>query len=178
MRQRFERTPWFQRSFETSPAASLQAGLLERLRGTPARISDRLADVRSHILTRQHEGSWSIQENVGHLWDLEELWAARLEDFLSNKETLTPADLENRKTHGAHHNQQDLSILLVGFHDARKELVHNLEELTPRDLERTALHPRLQQPMTIPGMCLFIAEHDDHHLARISELLRLFGVRA
>ena len=29
--------------------------------------------------------------------------------------------------------------------------------------------------MTIPDMCLFVAEHDDHHLARITELMGQFG---
>ena len=40
--------------------------------------------------------------------------------------------------------------------------------------ERTALHPRLQQKVRVIDLVFFIAEHDDHHLARISELKRLF----
>jgi len=168
-----ERTPWFERNFETSPQKSLMPGLVERLRGTPVRISDRLVGTAPDVLTRRHNDTWSIQENVGHLWDLEELWANRLEDFLSGNATLTAADLENTKTHSADHNQQPLFALVTGFRQARQRLVENLEHLSADDLRRTALHPRLKQPMTIPGMCLFIAEHDDHHAARITELLRL-----
>jgi len=173
-----EPTPWFQRTFDTCPPKNLLPGLLERLRGTPVRISDRLVGVAPDVLTRRDNTSWSIQENVGHLWDLEELWANRLEDFLCGNETLTSADIENYKTHGANHNNQELFALVAGFRHARSQLVQNLEQLTAIDLERTALHPRLQQSMTIPGMCVFIAEHDDHHAARISELLRRFAVRA
>jgi len=39
-------------------------------------------------------------------------------------------------------------------------------------MERTALHPRLQQPMRVLDMAFFTAEHDDHHLARMTELSR------
>lgn len=170
-----ERTPWFQRAFDTSLPHTLLPVLVERLRGTPLRVSDRVVGISPDVLTRRHEGSWSIQENVGHLGDLEQLWAKRLEDFLSGARTLTPADLENTKTHQANHNQQELFQLVAGFRRARQDLVQNLEHLGATDLKRSSLHPRLKQPMTIPGMCLFVAEHDDHHLARITELLRLFG---
>ena len=39
-------------------------------------------------------------------------------------------------------------------------------------LSVTALHPRLNQPMRVVDMAFFTAEHDDHHLARMTELSR------
>jgi hypothetical protein len=36
------------------------------------------------------------------------------------------------------------------------------------------LHPRLNQPMRVVDLLFFVAEHDDYHLARISELIREF----
>ncbi len=41
-----------------------------------------------------------------------------------------------------------------------------------RWIGRSAHHPRLNRPMRILDLMVFAAEHDDHHLARISELLR------
>jgi hypothetical protein len=38
---------------------------------------------------------------------------------------------------------------------------------------RTAHHPRLDRPMRVMDLAVFVAEHDDHHLARITELRRL-----
>jgi|GEM_PF-4393916 len=35
----------------------------------------------------------------------------------------------------------------------------------------TALHPRLKTPMRIVDLAYFVAEHDDHHLSRIRELV-------
>jgi hypothetical protein len=34
--------------------------------------------------------------------------------------------------------------------------------------------PRLNQMIRVIDLAFFIAEHDDHHLARINELRRLF----
>ncbi len=38
-----------------------------------------------------------------------------------------------------------------------------------------ARHPRLDRPMRIVDLMLFIAEHDDHHLATITQRLGLSG---
>jgi hypothetical protein len=43
-------------------------------------------------------------------------------------------------------------------------------------VQRTGLHPRLNQPMRVIDLILFIAEHDDHHLARITELKQAFSL--
>ena len=48
-----------------------------------------------------------------------------------------------------------------------------LEGADASALERTARHPRLGTPMRLIDIAFFTAEHDDHHLARITELLRL-----
>ena len=83
-----------------------------------------------------------------------------------------PADLTNRKTHEANHNQRRLQELLAEFRHARLALVDRLETLHAEDFRRTALHPRLKTPMRLVDHLYFIAEHDDHHLARIWELRR------
>ena len=73
-----DRLPWFERAFPTGLPAHLLPVIVERLRGTPARLADRLADEPHEVLTGRGEGSWSIQENVGHLLDLEPLWRQRV----------------------------------------------------------------------------------------------------
>ena len=46
-----------------------------------------------------------------------------------------------------------------------------LRDLAAADLERAARHPRLGTPMRVVDLAYFVAEHDDHHLARLRELL-------
>lgn len=146
--------------------------ILERLRGTPARLEERTRHIAHDRLVQRVVGTWSIQENVGHLLDLEPLWAARLDDFLQGDTILRPTDLTNSRTTNANHNAQPLDSLLGAFRMARLSFVTRLEQLSPSELARTALHPRLQESMTVTDHCFFIAEHDDHHLARMTELLQ------
>lgn len=170
------RRRWFDRRFQFGLPLDAFPEIVERLRGTPVRLEERTRSIPPQHLIQRVAGTWSMQENVGHLLDLEPLWAARLEDFLREATALRPADLSNRKTDEAAHNAQPLDALLASFRAARLAFVTRLEGFSPSQLQRTALHPRLQHPMTVTDHCFFVAEHDDHHLARITELLQLEAV--
>lgn len=169
--------PWFERKFNFDYPAGKFPDLMERLRGTPARVEERVAGLKPDVLTRRDGDTWSIQENVGHLIDLGSLPLQRIDDILANKPVLVAADLTNRRTREANHNAADIRTLLRTFRAERGKLVARLEGLSERDWERSGLHPRLQQPMRIVDIVLFDSEHDDYHLARIGELIRRFAKR-
>ena len=170
-----QKQPWFERSFPTSlPAATLPL-IIERLRGTPARLIDRVGRLTPAVLTRRLGDTWSIQENVGHLLDLEPLWVQRAEELLAGGPTLAAADLQNRRTHQANHNAVPLGGLLDDFRKARGVTVGRLEGAGEAAASHAAMHPRLGVPMNLVDHAYFVAEHDDYHLARITELLRAFA---
>lgn len=162
---------WFERKFEFSYSLDLLPNLLARLRGTPARLEETLRGRTHEILTAKPQGKWSAQEHAGHLLDLETLWLARLEDYVADRARLTPADLTNRKTDEANHNARPLEQLLAEFRAARSTLLKRVDELDPPPFTRTLPHPRLNTPMRLLDHLYFVAEHDDHHLARIWELV-------
>jgi uncharacterized damage-inducible protein DinB len=164
---------WFEKEFNLKLPEWMFPNLVERLRGTPARVKDRADLIPVNILTRRFENEWSIQENIGHLLDLETLWAGRLDDFESGKEVLRSADLENKKTHGADHNKSAISDILFMFREARYDFVRRIESYDEELILRTCLHPRLNRPMNMLDLMFFIAEHDDHHLAMITRILKL-----
>lgn len=166
------RRRWFERSFELGLPAEAFTDILERVRGTPARLEERVRVLTPDEFNAILDDTWSIQENVGHLLDLESLWTGRLDDLESGAAELRPADPENRKTDEACHNERDAEDLLGEFREARAATVARLEELSDEVIQHTALHPRLQQPMSVVDLFFFVAEHDDHHLARISEIIR------
>ena len=163
---------WFERRFEFDLPNTLFPNVVGRVRGTPARIEERVRGVATATLTRRLGETWSIQENVGHLLDLEPLWLTRGRELAAGAAVLTAADLDNRKTHQANHNAFPLASLLEAFRRERGRFVSLLDNADAALLERTALHPRLRTPMRLIDLALFVAEHDDHHLARIGELLR------
>ena len=166
---------WLERKFKFDFPAELYPNLRMRLWGTPARLEEMVHGLAREVLVWKPEGKWSIQENAGHLLDLESLWRARVEEFLRGAETLTAADITNRVTHGARYNDRRWEEILRAFRAARLELVERLQGISAEVFARVALHPRLKQPMRLVDHLFFIAEHDDHHLARIWELRRSRG---
>jgi hypothetical protein len=170
-----QRWPWIERHFNFDYPVSKFWDLVERVQGTPARLEEKLRGVSTEILTQRADGKWSIQENVGHLLDTEYLPLKRIEEILAGRTVLCAADMSYRKTNEANHNATAIEALLASFRRERARLVARFEQLDEGDWGKAALHPRLQQPMRIVDIAYFDAEHDDYHLARISELLRRFG---
>jgi uncharacterized damage-inducible protein DinB len=169
---------WADRTFQFDLPESLFPVVVERLRGTPARIEDKVRELPPALLTRRDgrdSDAWSIQEHIGHLLDLDELHSGRLDDFLAGAEVLRAADMTNRKTWDAGHNDRPIAGLLADFRRERSLFVARLDGWDPDLLALTARHPRLHQPMRVLDMAFFTAEHDDHHLARMTEVARKLG---
>jgi uncharacterized damage-inducible protein DinB len=164
-------TIWFERKFDLPIPVELAPNVRARLRGTPARVEEVLRGRSPEILTRKEQEKWSAQEHTGHLLDLEPLWVARVEDYVAASDQLTPTDLANRKTDRANHNARPLQQILSEFRAAREALLRRVDELGTSLLGRAIPHPRLKTPMQLVDHLYFVAEHDDHHLARIWELV-------
>ena len=97
------RMEWFKRQFSFDLPVEMFPSVVERLRGTPARLEELTLGISRELLTRRDGDKWSIQEQAGHLLDLEDLGMKRLDDFEAGHDQLTVADLTNRKTHEADH---------------------------------------------------------------------------
>ncbi|WP_213804279.1 DinB family protein [Granulicella sp. dw_53] len=162
---------WFERQFVFSFSVEILPNLSARLRGTPARLEETLRGRPDKILIEKVEGRWSAQEHAGHLVDLEGLWLARVDDYVKSSQQLTPTDLANRKTDEANHNTRPLEQILIEFRTAREKLLQRVAELDESPFAQAIPHPRLKMPMRLLDHLYFVAEHDDHHLARIWELI-------
>ena len=166
-----KKTAWIERKFAPLVDNGRLATIIERLDGTEYRLIGKLADDEGPDLTAKIGGKWSIMEEIGHLFSLEPIWIARVKEIIDGKETLRAADMTNKATNKGNFNAQDLEDLLDDFGERREELLSLLKKIKPEDLEKSSKHPRLGTPMRIVELAYFIAEHDDHHLAKISEML-------
>lgn len=164
---------WFERKFDFTFPVEQHPNLCARLRGTPARLEEIIRGVDRDVLIKKPGKSeeWSAQEHAGHLVDLEPLWMKRVDDYRTEAADLTVADLSNRKTFEAGHNQRPIDEILAEFRGERSRLVNSVEKIDPKIFARTALHPRMKTPMRLVDHLYFVAEHDDHHLAYIWELI-------
>jgi len=168
-----QQVKWFNRSFDFASDQNILPSIIERLAGIPARLEEKFKSIPNNILSVRIDGRWTIKENVGHLIDLEPLWQGRLDDILNGKTELRPTDLQNTKTTEANHDAVPIEKLLNDFRAIRNKTVQLLENITEEQVFMSALHPRLKTPLRIMDHFLFAAEHDDHHLARITELVKL-----
>jgi uncharacterized damage-inducible protein DinB len=166
-----EMMKWLDRRFNYEPPAGEYPMIVERLRGTPARVSARILYRDAATLTRRRGDAWSAQEHIGHLLDLESLWAMRVEQFLSGTKELSAADMSNKKTYEAGHNERSIATIAAEFHVERERLVARLDAVTDKDVVHMAFHPRLKRSMRLIDLCFFVAEHDDHHLTIVTRLL-------
>lgn len=161
---------WFERKFDFTYEQNIFPSIIERLEGTSIRLKSKIKQIHPDVFEVKLEGKWSIKENIGHLIDLEPLWQGRLSDILEKKEFLRETDLSNQQTDLAQHNKTQMDELVLRFDKIRNETVKRLKRLAEKEIYQTALHPRLKQPMRIMDLFLFVAEHDDHHLARITQI--------
>lgn len=162
---------WIERKFAFDQPVGVFPALLERVRGTPVRAVELVAEVPEETLATRPNGKWSVKEHLGHLVDLQTLDEQRLREFLDRFPVLSPAEIGNLTTENANHRRVPVAEILGRLSSGRARLVTKLETLTEEEVAITALHPRLRQPMRILDWMYFISEHDDHHLANARQAI-------
>ncbi len=165
------RTPWIHRTFHFGIPPGWMPNILERLLSTELRIKNLTQNLSEEDAIISFKNKWSIKEHIGHLTDLEDLHIGRVNDFVLRKPILRAADMSNTKTQKANHNEKKLPELIENFQLARNNFIFHLTQLDEISQGITSNHPRLKQQMRPVDLAFFTAEHDDHHLASIRELL-------
>jgi uncharacterized damage-inducible protein DinB len=166
------RQKWFDKKFQFDLIEDNYGLILSKLIENPKKISQLVSSLPVEILTNKADKRWSIQENVGHLIDLEELHTGRIDDFIAGEKTLRPADLNNKKTDEASHNEKNITDLLKELKVVRENFVNKMKSLDAKVLKHSSIHPRLKQPMRPIDMAQFVLEHDEHHIETINDLIK------
>jgi hypothetical protein len=160
-------TAWFEREFDFGFPAGMLPFYLERLEGTIARLEKKVGGVSEVFLSNKVEGKWSIKQNIGHLAEVDEVALKRIDEIRNGVSSMAPAVFEPRKDY----NAQPIAEVLGYFIENRTKNLVRYKSLTQADLHKSALHPRLKVLMNLVDLAWFDAEHDDHHLVRINEIL-------
>jgi hypothetical protein len=158
--------PWFERSLTFGYPAEMLPFFLERLHGTAIRIQVKVEGVSDNILSEKLNGKWSVKQHIGHLAEVDEIANKRLNEMVKGISPMSPAVFEPQD-----YNPWPIENVIESFKTTRLKNIEKYKTLSTADLQRSSLHPRLQKQMTPVDLAWFDAEHDDHHLVKISEIL-------
>jgi hypothetical protein len=162
-----KKTEWFERNFNFSAPPGMLPFFLERLEGTIVRLEKKVSGVADPVLSEKLDGKWSVKQNIGHLVDVDEISWKRLDEIRQGVSPMSPAVFEPRQDY----NSQNIHDILKYFRANREQNIKKYRSISDADLEKSSLHPRLKVMMSPVDLALFEAEHDDHHIVRISEIL-------
>lgn len=160
--------PWFERNLVFEKPKEMLPYYLERLEGTAVRIEAKVKGISDDHLSRQLNGKWSVKQNIGHLAEVDEIANERMDEMKNGTPVLSPAVFEPKLDY----NSMPVEKVIAYFKEKRNSNINRYKTLPPSDLAKSSLHPRLKVQMTPVDLAWFDAEHDNHHLVRISEILR------
>jgi len=113
---------------------------------------------------------WCIWEILGHLADMEILYAYRIRQMLADKNpVLAPIDQDDwAKNLGYLDSPISESIALYGLN--RHANVRLLRRLKAVDLLKSARHPELDHKVTVADYVRMMSKHGPNHLEQIERL--------
>ena len=163
-----EKLQWFNRVFSFGAPKGMLPFYLERLQGTIVRVEAKVKGISEEVLSRRLDNKWSVKENIGHLAEVDEIAGKRIGEMIAGISPMSPAVFEPRPYH-----EWPISQVLNYFRKNRIANIDRYSKLTLDEIEKSSEHPRLKVRITPVDLALFDAEHDDHHLVRINEILAL-----
>ena len=69
------------------------------------------------------------------------------------------------------YNPWPIEKVLEFFRSSRRSNLRAYASIAETDLAKSSIHPRLKVPMSPVDLAWFDAEHDDHHLVKINEII-------
>jgi len=120
---------------------------------------------------------WCILEILGHLADIEIVYAYRLRQMLADeKPVIAPMDQDAWAKHlGYMETPAPELVALYGLN--RHHTLRLLRRLRHGDLEKSAFHPERKQDVTVARLVEMMAGHGTNHLEQIEKLKREAGKR-
>ncbi|HTF21311.1 MAG TPA: DinB family protein [Chryseolinea sp.] len=159
---------WFERTFTFGFPTSMLPFLLERLDGTIIRVQQKIDGIPEEHLGFRMDDKWSIKENIGHLLEVDVISGKRIGEIAAGQAMLSRADVQT----AGHYNEMSIRAIVAEFTTGRQTNIRRLLALSEKELAMTSLHPRLKVPMSPVDLAWFDAEHDDHHLVRINQIVK------
>ena len=113
---------------------------------------------------------WCILEILGHLADMEVMYAYRMRQMLADKKpVIAPID-QNDWAKNLGYMQESPAELVALYGLNRHHTLQLLHRMKPGDLEKSAYHPERQRNVTVAEYIGMMGGHGANHLEQIERL--------
>ena len=143
---------------------------------SPKEIAAAVSGLSSDVLRyKPAPDKWSILEILGHLADIEIVYAYRLRQMLADeKPVIAPMD-QDAWAKNLRYMEMAAPELVAAYGLNRHHTLQLLRRLKTAELERSAFHPELQKPVTVARLVEQMSGHGANHLAQIEKLKKEAG---
>jgi len=157
---------WFDRKMTFGLPKEMLPFYLERLEGTAVRIEAKVRNLSNEQLSLRPDGKWSIKQHIGHLAEVDQIANKRILEMRQGLEVMSPAVFEPQD-----YNPWPIEKVVSFFRTTRNSNVETYRNIPENELLKSSRHPRLGVQMSPVDLAWFDAEHDDHHLVKINEII-------
>jgi hypothetical protein len=144
---------------------------LEAAEKSPKQVAAAVSGLSEKVLRyKSAPDKWCILEILGHLADIEIVYAYRLRQMLADKKpVIAPMDQDEwARNLGYMETPPAELIALYGLN--RHANLRLLQRLKPGDLEKSAFHPESKNDITVAELVERMGAHGASHLAQIEKL--------
>jgi len=144
---------------------------LDAAEKSPKQIAAAVSGLPDEVLRyKPSPEKWCILEILGHLVDIEIVYAYRMRQMLADeKPVIAPMDQNAWASHlGYMETPAPESVALYGLN--RHHSLRLLRRLKAADLAKSAYHPELKGNVTVAEMIERMAGHGPNHLVQIERL--------
>ena len=148
--------------------ASARDGVLVALPQQIEEIRSALGDLTDkQALFRDAPGEWSIKEVMGHLNDVERVFAYRLLCVSRNDKTPLAGMEQDDYVREAGYDDHDLSDLIDEFEHLRRANILAIQNMPETSLDRRGTASGF--PVSVRSLIHMLVGHVDHHMASLHE---------
>jgi hypothetical protein len=146
---------------------------LEAAEESPKQIAAAVSGLSEQTLRyKPGPDKWCILEILGHLADMEVMYAYRMRQMLADKKpVIAPID-QNDWAKNLHYTEESAAELVALYGLNRHHNLQLLRRLHLGDLDKSAYHPELQQDVTVAEYVEKMGSHGANHLQQIERLKR------
>lgn len=144
---------------------------LEAAERSPKQIAAAVSGLPEKTLRyKPSPDKWCVLEILGHLVDIEIVYAYRMRQMLADKKpVIAPMD-QDEWAKNLGYLQESVPELVALYGLNRHHTLQLLRRLKPGDLEKSAYHPELKRDVTLAEYIGMMGGHGANHLEQIERL--------